>query len=121
MQFQRGLDIQRAMRASGRPSLLKVQGQHVVHHGWFAKIGARDELGLLGGGGGSIDQNVISQFSPDVSWFSVFENIDDQPDLAVVTVTGFAGFAIRKGQADQPGRGNGGSLGVHLRKRRYQK
>lgn len=98
-----------------------MQGYHVIHHGWLAEVRTGNEFGLLGSRDGSIDQNKIAYLSPDVSSLSVFQNIDNQPHLTVASVTGLPCFAIRSGEANQPGRGDGGPLCAQLRQRRYQK
>jgi hypothetical protein len=54
-----------------------MHGQHIIHHGGLAKIGAGDELGLLSGLGGRFDQDTASHLRSDIPWFSVFQNIDD--------------------------------------------
>jgi hypothetical protein len=100
---------------------LEAKEQHVVHNGWFAKIRARDELGLLSGCSGSVDENTVPYFSSYVSGFSIFENVDDQPHLAVVSMTGLPCFAIRSGKADQPWWRDGRFLCAHLRRWRYEK
>ena len=66
---------------------LKVHGQHIIHHGGLAKIGAGNKLGLLSGFGGSFDQNAATYLCPDIPRFTVLQNIDNQPNSAVAPVT----------------------------------
>jgi len=77
-----------------------MQGQYIIHHGRLAQIGAWDELGLLSGFGGRFDQDTASYLRPDIPGFSVFQNVDDQPDGAVAPVAGPPCFAIRNGDTD---------------------
>jgi hypothetical protein len=96
-----------------------VKGQDVIHHGWLAKVGTGNEFGLLSDRNGGIDQNIVPKFGADIAGFTVFENVDDQPDRTMASMTGFAGFAIQSWDADQPGRSDGGSLRTQLRQWRY--
>jgi hypothetical protein len=79
---------------------LKVHGQHIIHHSGLAKIGAGNKLGLLSGFGGSFDQNASAYLGSDIPGFSVFQNIDNQPNGTVASVTGLPCFAVRKGDTD---------------------
>jgi hypothetical protein len=90
--------------------VLEVQVKHVIHNGWFAEVGTWDELGLLCSLGGGGDECIISEFGPDVTGFSVLQNIDDKADVSVSSVTGLARSAVGSGKAYESWWRNRGSL-----------
>ena len=94
---------------------LKVHRQHIIHHRGLAKIGSGNKEGLLSGFGGSFDQNATAYLRSDIPRFSVFHNIDNQPNGAVASVTRLPCFAVRKGDTDKSWRRNRGSLCAQLR------
>jgi hypothetical protein len=79
-------------------------------------------LGLLRGCSRGLDQNRIPELGPNVAGLSILLYIDNQPYLAVTSVTGLPCSAIRRGQADQPG-GRDGRLALCAqgRHRRYKR
>jgi hypothetical protein len=101
---------------------LEVKSQYVVHRCRFAKKRPGNELGLLRGCGRGVNQNCIPEFRANVTGLSVLQYIDNQPYMAVTSVAGLPCTAIRRRQADQPGRRYGRlALSTQRRQRRYKR
>jgi hypothetical protein len=75
---------------------------------------------LLRGRGRGINQSRIPELRPNITGLSVLQDIDNQPYLTVISVTGLARSAVRHWQTDQPwGRYGGLALRAQLQLRRY--
>jgi hypothetical protein len=67
---------------------LEAKIQDVIHILRLAKVGTRDELGLLGSRGGCIGQDGIADLDPYLANFAILEDVDDETDLAMSSVAG---------------------------------
>jgi hypothetical protein len=99
---------------------LEAQGEDVIHQDRFAEEIAGSELRLLNGCGGCVDEDGIADFSADVAGFTVFEDIDDEPDLAMTTVAGLPCSAVRNGKTDEARRQDGWALSAERCQRHYE-
>jgi hypothetical protein len=79
---------QRSSYANAFSEGLEAKIQNVIHILRFAKIGTRDELGLLGSRSGRVSQNGVAYLYPYLADFAVFEDVDDETDLAMSSVAG---------------------------------
>src|SRR6266403_1555448 len=98
-----------------------MKGQDIVHGCRFTEKRAGNKLGLLGGCSRGLNQNRIPEFGPNVAGRSVLLYVDNQPYLAMISVTRLPCSAIRRGQTDKSGRGYGRlALCAQRRQRRYK-
>ena len=87
---------------------LVVECQDIVHRYRFAHVISGDEFSLLRGRSCSVDQRSIPYLDSDVADLSGLQNIHDQSNVTMASVTGLPCPAVQVRQADQPWRDNGG-------------
>ena len=115
------LFVYKAVQGEGGDRL-EVQGEDVIHCCRFTKVRARNELSLLRRDPRGFDQNGVPKFCPNIARLSILLYIDNQPYLAMISVTGLPCSAIWYRQADQPWRDYGRlALRRQRRQRRYKR